>query len=193
MSVTVIAHSNIALVKYWGKRDEALNLPAAGSVSLTLGGLDTTTTVSFDPALPHDHVSLNNTTLTDGPKLRKITRFIDRVRALAHIDTRAHVTSANAFPATILITDRRPVINSNRDFDCAFNFISGRSSAVALLARVLDDLARTLAVWTGGCGANLPDERILDPGNLTRSFASSASFWLSSTFDACTCTRKTSF
>jgi hypothetical protein len=102
-------------------------------------------------------------------------------------------TSANAFPATILITDRRPVINSNRDFDCAFNFISGRSSAVALLARVLDDLARTLAVWTGGCGANLPDERILDPGNLTRSFASSASFWLSSTFDACTCTRKTSF
>lgn len=98
MSVTVIAHSNIALVKYWGKRDEALNLPAAGSVSLTLGGLDTTTTVSFDPALPHDHVSLNGALLTDGPKLKKITRFIDRVRALAHIDARAHVTSANAFP-----------------------------------------------------------------------------------------------
>jgi diphosphomevalonate decarboxylase len=98
MSVTVLAHSNIALVKYWGKRDEALNLPAAGSISLTLGGLDTTTTVSFDPALAADRVTLNDALLSDGPKLKKISRFLDRVRALAHIDTPAHVTSRNDFP-----------------------------------------------------------------------------------------------
>jgi diphosphomevalonate decarboxylase len=29
------ARTNIALVKYWGKRDDALNLPAVGSLSLT--------------------------------------------------------------------------------------------------------------------------------------------------------------
>ena len=50
-SFTARACANIALVKYWGKRDAALNLPAAGSLSLTLDALTTVTTVRFDPAL----------------------------------------------------------------------------------------------------------------------------------------------
>ena len=33
---TAVAHPNIALVKYWGKRDADLNLPATGSLSMTL-------------------------------------------------------------------------------------------------------------------------------------------------------------
>src|SRR5262249_62410594 len=52
VSITAEARSNIALVKYWGKRDAALNLPAAGSLSLTLDGLVTTTRVPLDRDLP---------------------------------------------------------------------------------------------------------------------------------------------
>ena len=37
---TAVAHPNIALVKYWGKRDEALNLPHQSSVSLTIAPLE---------------------------------------------------------------------------------------------------------------------------------------------------------
>ena len=37
--VSVYAPANIALVKYWGKRDEALNLPVTGSLSISLGSL----------------------------------------------------------------------------------------------------------------------------------------------------------
>lgn len=33
------AHPNVALVKYWGKRDARLNLPSVGSISVTLDGL----------------------------------------------------------------------------------------------------------------------------------------------------------
>jgi diphosphomevalonate decarboxylase len=44
---TAIAHPNIALVKYWGKRQLALNLPATGSISLTLAPFRTRTTVSW--------------------------------------------------------------------------------------------------------------------------------------------------
>ena len=47
-SCRATAHSNIALVKYWGKRagvDAVLNLPAVGSLSMTLGQLRTQTTV----------------------------------------------------------------------------------------------------------------------------------------------------
>ena len=36
---TAYAPANIALVKYWGKRDEDLNLPVTGSLSISLGPL----------------------------------------------------------------------------------------------------------------------------------------------------------
>lgn len=39
------AHANIALIKYWGKKDEALRLPFTDSLSLTLGDFYTTTQV----------------------------------------------------------------------------------------------------------------------------------------------------
>lgn len=38
-TVTVRAPVNIALVKYWGKRDESLNLPIHPSISMTLSSL----------------------------------------------------------------------------------------------------------------------------------------------------------
>jgi len=44
---TAVAHPNIALVKYWGKRQLALNLPATGSLSLTLAPFRTRTTVTW--------------------------------------------------------------------------------------------------------------------------------------------------
>ena len=40
---TARACANIALAKYWGKSDEALNLPAVPSVSVTLDALVTET------------------------------------------------------------------------------------------------------------------------------------------------------
>ncbi len=54
------ANTNIALVKYWGKRDARLNLPAVGSLSLTLEGLTTRTEVTWDPAEPRDRLFLDD-------------------------------------------------------------------------------------------------------------------------------------
>lgn len=48
---TAIAHPNIALIKYWGKRDITLNLPAVSSLSLTLSDFCTTTTVTAGGAI----------------------------------------------------------------------------------------------------------------------------------------------
>jgi diphosphomevalonate decarboxylase len=44
---TARAHPNIALVKYWGKRDTALVLPHQSSFSVTLAPLEVTTTVEL--------------------------------------------------------------------------------------------------------------------------------------------------
>ena len=45
-TVTARAGVNIALVKYWGKRDPQENLPAVGSISMTLRDLFTQTSIS---------------------------------------------------------------------------------------------------------------------------------------------------
>lgn len=93
-TATARACANIALVKYWGKRPGSENLPATGSLSLTLEGLVTETTVAFDPELPADRFILNG----ESADPSKITNFLDILREQAHISTRAEVTTRNQFP-----------------------------------------------------------------------------------------------
>ncbi len=45
MRVCARASPSLALMKYWGKREGGINLPATPSLALTLGGLETTTLV----------------------------------------------------------------------------------------------------------------------------------------------------
>lgn len=92
---TVIAHPNIALVKYWGKRDAALNLPAAGSLSVTLGPIETRTTVRW--GADATRYVLDGADVTDSRAGQQIGAFLELVRAgrdLGH----AFVDSANDFP-----------------------------------------------------------------------------------------------
>lgn len=94
MQATAIAHPNIALVKYWGKRDERLNLPAVGSLSITLDALRTRTRVRFDETLAADRFTLDG---ADTQTMR-VSACLDYLRAAAGIDLRAHVESENDFP-----------------------------------------------------------------------------------------------
>jgi len=54
MQGTAIAQPNIALIKYWGKRNIERNLPAVGSISITLRDLHTRMSVEFDDTLVAD-------------------------------------------------------------------------------------------------------------------------------------------
>ena len=82
-AATARAHPNIALVKYWGKRDETLMLPAAGSLSMTLDAYPTTTEVT--PASGSDDEFVFDGELVDPhhPSAQKVTQFLDVVRQLA--------------------------------------------------------------------------------------------------------------
>ncbi|HEU4849477.1 MAG TPA: diphosphomevalonate decarboxylase [Terrimesophilobacter sp.] len=93
------AHSNIALAKYWGKRDAALNIPAVGSISITLDALHTDTTVSFDTGLVDDEVWLDGRPQRIGTvPVGKVALVLNLVRERAGIDLRARVVSENNFP-----------------------------------------------------------------------------------------------
>jgi diphosphomevalonate decarboxylase len=102
MTATAVAHPNIALVKYWGKADATLALPATGSVSMGLDVFPTTTTVTVDGGAPVGHgaqdaFTLNGHVVDDGALVR-VTQFLDLVRDLAGSDERASVVSENTVP-----------------------------------------------------------------------------------------------
>ena len=73
------AHPNIALVKYWGKRNADLVLPATGSLSLTLDIYPTDTVVNPDPSLTSDIFTLNGEPVPGTPT-KRVSAFLDLVR-----------------------------------------------------------------------------------------------------------------
>jgi diphosphomevalonate decarboxylase len=96
-TTTARAYPNIALVKYWGKADEDLILPAAGSLSLTLDHFETTTTVVPAPDADTDVLELDGGP-ADAGQTERISVFLDHVRALAGRDDRVLVRSRNSVP-----------------------------------------------------------------------------------------------
>jgi diphosphomevalonate decarboxylase len=96
-TVTALAHPNIAFIKYWGNRDETLRLPANGSISMNLAGLETRTSVTFSGSFPKDTLTLNCQPIT-GTSLQRVSSFLDLVRQMSAINLHAEVISANNFP-----------------------------------------------------------------------------------------------
>ena len=97
MKATAVARANIALVKYWGNLDARLNLPAAGSLSVTLAGLETRTTVTRGGA-SRDRLMINGDAVSPAA-LTRARRVMDAARALAGHDSEPLlVESVNSFP-----------------------------------------------------------------------------------------------
>ncbi|MCK6538713.1 MAG: diphosphomevalonate decarboxylase [Anaerolineales bacterium] len=97
-TATAVACANIAFIKYWGNRDDALRLPANGSISMNLDGLNTRTTVSFQPSLPFDELIINGREVA-GAGLERVSRILDIIREMAQINDRAEVMTENNFPS----------------------------------------------------------------------------------------------
>ncbi|MFO0666453.1 MAG: diphosphomevalonate decarboxylase [Polyangiaceae bacterium] len=98
MKASAVAHPNIALAKYWGKQPGADNVPAVPSLSVTLAGMQTKTTVELDPSLREDELIIGGS-LVAGPARRKGVKVLDllRRRATGPVPF-ARVVSENDFP-----------------------------------------------------------------------------------------------
>jgi len=107
--VTCTAPVNIAVVKYWGKRDEKLILPIHDSVSITLSSkhMHAKTSVSMSPDFERDRLWLNGVEESVEANQR-LLNCLAQVRARAAkqqkqdankvTDWKVHVNSENNFP-----------------------------------------------------------------------------------------------
>jgi diphosphomevalonate decarboxylase len=92
-----IAHPNVALSKYWGKREGEGNVPAVPSLSVTLGGLTTRTRLAWDASLRDHRFVLDGAARTreDAPR---VFAFLDGLARAQAIRASADVESRNDFP-----------------------------------------------------------------------------------------------
>lgn len=146
MSVaTAVAPANIAFVKYWGVQDAALTLPLNESISMNLDRCLTTTTVRFDPRLDADEMRIKlygqDERPATGSFLSRVVQQLDRVRALAGVETRAQVRSENNFPADAGIASS------------AAGFAALTAAAVAALDLDLDERMLSILTRRSGSGS----------------------------------------
>jgi len=144
-SATAQACANIALIKYWGNRDNALRLPSNGSISMNLDGLFTRTTVSFQPSLPFDELIVNGHEAT-GSGLERVSFILDLVREMTGIKMNAEVISENNFPSGAGIASSA----------AAFAALALASSTAAGLKLSEAELSRLARRGSGSASRSIP-------------------------------------
>jgi diphosphomevalonate decarboxylase len=131
---TAVACANIAFIKYWGKRDAELNLPANSSLSMNLDTLTTVTTVEFSRDRDDDVVILDGRE-EQGESKRRIVAHLDRVRDMAGLQARARVISENSFPTGAGLA-------SSASGFAALSLAASKAAGLELSQRELSILAR---------------------------------------------------
>lgn len=116
-AVTAFAPVNIALIKYWGKRDDALNLPITNSLSVTLPNQGSVTTLRIHHH-GADHYYLNQAPIKKNSEFaQRLQTFCDLFRFEAGVSFEIHTTntiptaaglasSASGFAALVLAFDQ---------------------------------------------------------------------------------------
>lgn len=155
------AHPNIALVKYWGKREGTENIPATPSLSITLSQLRTRTRVQLTSSSGERVVVLNGKVANDAKIEACLDRLIARAGGVApglRIDTENNfptaaglASSASGFAALITAMDaalglqmsdversieaRRASASAARSVYGGFVTLSGGNDAASWIAR----------------------------------------------------------
>jgi diphosphomevalonate decarboxylase len=135
------AQPNIAVIKYWGKRDLALNLPAVGSISVTLSELVTEMLVETDTSLQNDVLLVNGA--ENRTMLARVSSCLDvvagkdrpavRVSSSSNFPIAAGLaSSASAFAALVVASD------------AAFNLSLPTAQLASLAGRASGSAARSI-------------------------------------------------
>ncbi len=172
MKITAQAPANIAFLKYWGKTDDALRIPANSSFSMNLSEAITTTTVEFSDALSRDVVEFEGDSLSEH-EISRIVHFLDLVRDRAGVRLFARVRTKNSFP-------KGAGVASSASGFAALAVASVNAIGLSLSEKELSILAR---LGSGSACRSIPDGFVRwekGQGTSDTSFAHSvapADFW----------------
>lgn len=145
MKATAKAHSNIAFIKYWGNADESLRLPANASLSMNLEGVNTITTVVWDPEYEVDTLIINGNP-ADSKATQRVSIQLDAIRRRLDLDLNASVISENNFPMGAGIA-------SSASSFAALTLAAVTAAGTTLTERELSSIAR---LGSGSASRSIP-------------------------------------
>ncbi len=145
MKVTAIAPSNIAFIKYWGKKDEDKKIPENTSISMNLSDLTTTTTVEFSQQFTEDSVIINDE--INDVQTNRVIKYLDLIRKKTKLKLKAKVVSVNSFP------DGTGLSSSASGF-AALSLAASKAAGLSLDEKELSILAR---LGSGSACRSIPD------------------------------------
>ncbi len=143
MQATAIAQPNIALIKYWGKCDLGRNLPAVGSISVTLKDLYTEVSVTLSSDRLQDQLLVNGS--ENLPMLARISACLDSV--VGENRARALIESSSNFPIAAGLASSAS----------AFAATTVAAASAANLNLGTDELARLAGLASGSAARSLYD------------------------------------
>lgn len=145
MKATATAPSNIAFIKYWGKKDEDKKIPENNSISMNLSDLTTTTTVEFDQQYKEDSVIINDE--IDERQSIRVIKHLDLIRKKTGLKLKAKIVSVNNFP------DGTGLSSSASGF-AALTLAATKAAGLNLNEKELSILARQ---GSGSASRSIPD------------------------------------
>jgi len=146
MKSTAIAPSNIAFIKFFGKTNDELRLPANSSISMNLSAASTVTSVEFSSKYRQDNIEIVGERFSEKEKFR-ISGHIDRIRKLAKIKQFAKVVTQNSFP-------KSSGIASSASGFAAITLAATAALGLSLSEKELTILAR---LGSGSAARSIPD------------------------------------
>lgn len=134
MKATAKAPANIALIKYWGKKNEALRIPENDNLSICLDKAFTITTVEFSESFKEDKVVIGKKE-AQGVEKERVVKHLERIRKKAGIKLFAKVVSKNSFPTAAGLA-------SSASGFAALTLASSKAAGLNLSEKDLSRLAR---------------------------------------------------
>lgn len=150
MASVARAYPNIALVKYWGKADDELIIPVAGSMSMTLDSFATTTSVELTTSA--DAFELNGSA-ADAKATQRTSHFLDLVRSRA---AEAGLDTATA-PAKVVSKNDGPTAAGMASSASGFAALATAAAAAYGLELSTKDLSRLARRGSGSASRSLID------------------------------------
>ncbi|GKQ42677.1 diphosphomevalonate decarboxylase [Companilactobacillus sp. RD055328] len=139
--VTAIAHTNIALIKYWGKKDEALRLPYTDSLSLTLDDFYTETSVTVSD---EDQFFLDGE-LKSNADSQRVFNFLNYFRLKYNVKNSFLIESNNHVPNSAGLASS----------SSAFAALSGALAKASNLDLSLKELSQLARVGSGSASRSI--------------------------------------
>lgn len=150
MASVARAYPNIALVKYWGKADDELIIPVAGSMSMTLDSFATTTSVELITSA--DAFELNGLA-ADAKATQRTSHFLDLVRSRA---AEAGLDTATA-SAKVVSKNDGPTAAGMASSASGFAALATAAAAAYGLELSTKDLSRLARRGSGSASRSLID------------------------------------